>query len=159
MKRIILTSIVLLQIAFLAPCNAHAQADTKTFTRESGYIIRPEFLGAVLAEFGYQYNPNIQGSLGFGVEIGLDDGVVMPEFVLGVRAYATENKWTAFVDYHIGMLLLTDIYAAITHRFTAGPSYKNLDFGIGVGYAKFEGVGMWDPCINIGYNFRFTNKK
>lgn len=156
MKRIVLTSIVLLQIAFLAPCNAHAQADTKTFTRESDYLIRPELFGAVAVEFGYQFNPQIQGSLGFGLE--LSEGLACPELLLGVRAYASDTKWTAFFDYHIGLLLIEG-YAIPTHRFTVGPSFKNFDFGGGILYVNIDGVGAWGPCINIGYNFRFPSKK
>ena len=152
MKKVLTT----LLVAILAmSASAFAQSETLEFSRGQGYFIRPELYGAVLAEFGYQINPNLQFSLGAGVE--LTEEISVPELVLGVRAYATDTKWTAFFDYHLGLLLVGQI-SVPDHRFTIGASYKNLDFGGGIMYANIDGTGIWSPCINIGYNFRFGNK-
>ena len=145
-----------LLIIFIVPVSVFAQTETSDFSREQGYFIRPELYGALLAEFGYQINPFVQFSLGAGTEFG--DQATIPELVLGIRAYATDTKWTAFFDYHIGMLLVGQ-YSIPDHRFTAGASYKNLDFGGGIMYANIGGTGIWSPCLNIGYNFRFPRNK
>ena len=153
MKKIFATILVFTQVSlFMMPVSVSAQTETSEFSREQGYFIRPELYGAVLAEFGYQLNPNFQFSLGAGVELA--EQTAVPELVLGVRAYATDTKWTAFFDYHLGLLLVGQI-SVPNHRFTVGASYKNLDFGGGIMYANIDGTGIWSPCINIGYNFRF----
>ena len=139
----------------MVPSHVSAQTttlDPPAFTRGKGYFIRPELYGAMLVEFGYQINPNLQFSLGAGIELA--DGAAVPELVLGTRAYATDSKWTAFFDYHAGMLLFYQL-SVLDHRFTAGASYKNFDFGGGIMYVKINDVGVWGPCINIGYNIRF----
>ncbi len=155
MKKLILF-VALFSTLLFSSVDTYAQSGDSDFSRGSRYAIRPELFGAVAAEFGYQFNPNIQGSLGLGLE--LSEGLAYPELLLGVRAYASDTKWTAFFDYHIG-LLLVEGYALPTHRFTIGPSYKNFDFGGGIIYMNVDGVGVWGPCINIGYNFRFPSKK
>ena len=159
MKKILIALFVIVQVSLLmtpSRLNAQTEEKEKSFSREQGYFIRPELYGAVLAEFGYQINPNLQFSLGGGVELG--DSYVIPELVLGARAYATDTKWTAFFDYHLGVLLFGDI-ALPTHRFTVGPSYKNFDFGGGIMYMYANAVGgIWAPCLNIGFNFRFPKK-
>lgn len=139
----------------MTPIVTFAQTEKKDFSREQGYVIRPELYGAVLAEFGYQINSNLQFSLGAGVEIA--EQIAVPELVMGIRGYASETKWTAFFDYHLGLLLLGQ-YSFPDHRFTVGASYKNLDVGGGIIYMNIEGTGMWGPCINIGYNFIFPTK-
>lgn len=155
MKKLIVF-IALFPTLLLSAADAYAQSGNSDFSRECRYAIRPELFGAVAVEFGYQFNPQIQGSLGFGLE--LSEGLACPELLLGVRAYASDTKWTAFFDYHIGLLLIEG-YAIPTHRFTVGPSFKNFDFGGGILYVNIDGVGAWGPCINIGYNFRFPSKK
>ena len=154
-KNSVVFFMVMMMSIVLLPKDATAQSEEKSFTREQGFIIRPELYGAVLGEFGYQINPNFQLSAGAGVELG--EGVAFPELVLGVRAYATETKWTAFFDYHIGLLLVGN-YAIPDHRFTVGPSFKNFDFGGGIMYVNLEGIGTWGLCINLGYNFRIGKK-
>ena len=149
MKKILTT----LFVAMLAmSTGVFAQTEESEFSRGQGYFIRPELYGAVLGEFGYQINPSLQFSLGAGFELA--DNTAVPELVVGVRAYATDTKWTAFFDYHIGMLLIGS-YSVPDHRVTAVASYKNFDFGGGIMYANLDGTGFWAPCLNIGYNFRF----
>ena len=156
MKKILIAFFVVVQVSLLtAPSKMNAQTMESGFSREVGYFIRPELYGAVLAEFGYQINPHIQVSLGGGVE--LTEGYAIPELVVGARAYASDSKWTAFVDYHLGLLLLGDV-ALPDHRLSVGPSYKNFDFGVGIIYMNVDGVGVWGPCVNIGFNFRFPKK-
>lgn len=155
MKRLILF-VALFPTLLLSATDTYAQPGESEFSRGNSYAIRPELFGAVAMEFGYQFNPQVQASLGIGFEFG--DGLVCPEPLLGVRAYASDTKWTFFFDYHIGLLLIKS-YAFPTHRFTVGPSYKNFDFGGGIGYTKVDGVGVWGPCLNIGYNFRIRSKR
>ena len=157
MKKVFITLFVIVQVSLLMfPSRTTAQVVETGFSREQGYFIRPELYGAVLAEFGYQLNPNIQISLGGGVE--LTEGYAIPELVVGARAYASDSKWTAFVDYHLGLLLLGGV-ALPDHRLSVGPSYKNFDFGAGIAYMNVDGVGVWAPCLNIGFNFRFHKNR
>ena len=155
MKKHLITFSLLLQLSMIMPIVANAQSNEVDFTRQEGFFIRPELYGAILGEFGYQFNPNLQLSMGFGVEIG--ENMALPELVLGVRAYATDTKWTSFFDYHIGMILYEG-YAFIDHRFSVGPSYKNFDFGGGIMYMNIDGYGYLGPCLSIGYNFKIGNK-
>ena len=156
MKKILIALFVIVQVSFLmAPSKMNAQTEETGFSREQGYFVRPELYGAVLAEFGYQINPNLQFSVGAGVELA--DEAAIPELVLGARAYASDKKWTVFFDYHLGLLLLGGV-ALPDHRLSVGPSYKNFDFGAGIMYMNVDGVGVWGPCLNIGFNFRFPKK-
>lgn len=156
MKKHLISFFLLLQLSMIMPFVAYAQSEKVNFTRQEGFFIRPELYGAILGEFGFQFNPNLQLSMGFGVEIG--DNLALPELIIGARAYATDTKWTAFFDYHIG-LVFYDAYAFVDHRFTIGPSYKNFDFGGGIMFMNIDGSGYWGPCLNIGYNFRIGNKQ
>lgn len=151
MKKTILSLLLLLQVSLLLPLAANAQSSTSDFSRREGIFVRPELYGAIMGELGYQINPRLQLSIGYGVEIS--EKLTFPELVFGFRAYASEKKWTAFFDYHVG-LIFVDVYAFVDHRFTVGPSFKNFDFGGGIMYVNIDGAGYWSPCINIGYNFR-----
>ena len=71
------------------PISAFSQTDTTETIRSKGYVIRPEFYGAVLAEVGYQVNPHAQVSLGGGFEIA--ENTAVPELVAGLRMYATDT--------------------------------------------------------------------
>ena len=156
MKKQLISFFLFLQLSIIMPFVAYAQTEKASFIRQEGFFIRPELYGAILGELGYQFNPNLQLSMGFGVEIG--DNFALPELIIGARAYATDTKWTAFFDYHIG-LIFVDAYAFVDHRFTIGPCYKNFDFGGGIMYMNIDGAGYWGPCLNIGYNFRIGNKQ
>lgn len=157
MKKNLIALLVIVQVLLLmTPSRMNAQTMETEFSRAQGYFVRPELYGAVLGEFGYQINPNFQIALGGGVE--LTEGYAIPELVVGARAYASDSKWTAFVDYHLGLLLLGDV-ALPDHRLSVGPSYKNFDFGVGIMYMNVDGVGVWAPCLNIGFNFRFHKKQ
>ena len=142
---------VFMLFILLNPNKVSAQTETIGFTRSQGVFIRPELYGALLAEVGYQINPNFQISIGGGTE--LLGQQAFPELVFGTRAYASDSKWTAFFDYHFGLCLIEG-YAIADHRFTIGPSFKNFDFGGGILYANFGGIGAWGFCLNIGYHFR-----
>lgn len=126
----------------------------RTYTRSSGYFIRPEVYGGYGAEFGYQFSPYFQLSGGPLVEVDVSSGEAFMEFLLGVRAYASETKWTAFFDYHISLVFIYG-YAVPLHRFSVGPSFKNFDFGVGIGYSS----GYWSPVITIGHNFRLHSNR
>ncbi len=129
-------------------------AKDRSYNRTSGFFIRPELYGALGTEFGYQFGSNFQISGGPAVELDLANGDAYPEIMLGVRAYASKTKWTAFFDYHISLLFgVPD--AVIGHRFAAGPSYKNLDFGLGIVYANY----YWAPVFTVGYHFRLNRNQ
>jgi len=127
---------------------------SRAYTRSSGFFIRPEAFGALGAEFGHQFSPYFQLSGGPLVSIGLDEYEAAMEFAIGVRAYASETKWTAFFDYHISLAFI-DGYAIPLHRFAIGPSFKNFDFGAGIAYS----LGYWGPVITLGYHIRLNKNQ
>ena len=153
MKKIFATILLFIQVSlFMMPSDVFAQRHY----RKQGFIIRPELYGTAMAEFGYQINPILQFSLGGGVD--LVEQKAVPEFVAGVRAYTSASKWTAFFDYNFGLLLI-DADSYPNHRISVGASYKNLDFGGGIRSVNLDGLGLWVPCLNIGYNIRFSRKR
>lgn len=149
--------VLLIAMILISPM-LNAQTDPTTnkraYTRSSGYFIRPEVYGALGAEFGYQFSPYFQLSGGPAFETDFEYGGAYFEFLLGVRAYASETKWTAFFDYHASLLFI-DGYALPIHRFAIGPSYKNLDLGVGIGYTS----GYWAPIFTLGYHFRLNKNR
>ena len=73
--------------------------------------------------------------------------------VIGIRAYTSDKSWAAFFDYHGGFESLSGINVG-RHTIVAGASYKDLDFGAGIGYAslgEYSGTGL---SITLGYNIR-----
>lgn len=141
-------------VLFVVPTIATAQITEESpkmeFTRGSGFVIRPELYSGLLATFGYQVNPYIQlsGSIGFG--FGEYSTLVT---VIGIRAYTSDKSWAAFFDYHGGFESLSGINVG-RHTIVAGASYKDLDFGAGIGYAslgEYSGTGL---SITLGYNIR-----
>ena len=141
--------------------NVESAANGNYFSRGQGFFIRPELYGAIMVEAGYQLNPYLQVSAGIGTEIGNNGGniVYATDLVLGARAYASETKWTGFLDYHIGITMMGG-YGVPTHRITVGPSYKNFDLGAGIMFATANGTGLGSgvlaPCLTFGYNIRFN---
>jgi len=125
--------------------------NSRVYTRSTGFFLRPEAYGALGAEFGYQFNPHFQISAGPAVEIDISTSEAFMELLLGVRAYASETKWTAFFDYHLSLAFFGG-YAIPIHRFAVGPSFKNFDFGVGIVYTS----GYWSPTITLGYNIRLN---
>ena len=145
------TSFLLALVLLIVPTLSQAQE------REQGVIVRPELYGAAAVEFGYQINPNLQLSGGFGLELDpKGETGNFPIMLLGVRAYVSDTKWTAFFDYHLGLVFINGL-GLPTHRLTVGPSYKNFDFGGGLGYFILDNTSFIGPCITIGYNFRIGN--
>lgn len=69
------------------------------YTRGSGFVIRPELYSGLFATFGYQANPYVQLSGGFGFGLDAYGGFVTS---LGLRTYTSDANWAAMFDYHIG---------------------------------------------------------
>ena len=128
--------------------NVESAANGNYFSRGQGFFIRPELYGAIMVEAGYQLNPYLQVSAGIGTEIGNNGGniVYATDLVLGARAYASETKWTGFLDYHIGITMMG--------------GYGVPDLGAGIMFATANGTGLGSgvlaPCLTFGYNIRFN---
>lgn len=153
MKRCILASLFIIFI--FTTSISYSQIENKSelykseFTRGSGFVIRPELYSGLNATLGYQINPYVQLSGGFG--FGLLDGGFLTSF--GVRTYTSDNDWAGMFDYHIG---LVNYYGwnLVRHTIVGGASYKDFDFGAGLLYISDgydSGIGL---SITIGYNIR-----
>lgn len=152
MKRCILASLF---IIFIFTTNiSYSQQDNKwdfselEFTRGKGFVIRPELYSGVNATLGYQINPYVQLSGGFG--FGLDGGFLTS---FGVRTYTSDNDWAGMFDYHIGLVNYSG-WNLVRHTIVGGASYKDFDFGAGLLYISDgydSGIGL---SITIGYNIR-----
>lgn len=152
MKRCILASLF---IIFIFTTNiSYSQQDNKwdfselEFTRGKGFVIRPELYSGVNATLGYQINPYVQLSGGFG--FGLDGGFLTS---FGVRTYTSDNDWAGMFDYHIGLVNYSG-WNLVRHTIVGGASYKDFDFGAGLLYISDgydSGIGF---SITIGYNIR-----
>ena len=155
MRRILILFAFAITSASLLSANQGATYSDNDDFRAKGLIIRPELYGALLVDIGYQINPRLQVSFGFGPELDFSDNhLSIFDLIVGGRAYATPTKWTAFFDYHLGVSTSQGI-GIITHRFTLGPSYKNFDFGAGIMHMSASGESATGPVITLGYNFRF----
>lgn len=150
MKKIFLVGLLLMLLAPMGMSAQDTDVGKKEFSRGSSLIIRPELYSGLFVEVGYQFNPYLQtsGGVGFGL-----DGIGGAMLTLGVRAYATQTKWTPFVDYHIGSFNYLG-YNFIRHTIVGGVSFKNLDLGAGFmnltdGYDSALGLS-----ITLGYNIR-----
>lgn len=120
------------------------------FTRGSGFVIRPELYSGLFATIGYQINPYVQLSGGFGFGLDQYGGVVT---ALGIRTYTSESKWAAMFDYHIGFASIQGLNLT-RHTIVGGASYKDFDFGAGLMYVTDgydSGIGL---SITLGYNIR-----
>lgn len=151
-KRHVLVSLF---IIFIFTTNiSYSQQENKSelskteFTRGSGFVIRPELYSGVNATLGYQINPYVQISGGFG--FGIDGGFLTS---FGVRAYTSDKNWAGMFDYHIGLVNFSG-YNLIRHTIVGGASYKDFDFGAGLLYISdgySSGIGL---SITLGYNIR-----
>lgn len=120
------------------------------FTRGSGFVIRPELYSGLFATIGYQINPYVQISGGFG--FGLD-GYGGSSTTIGLRTYTSDAKWTVLFDYHIGFVSIQGLRLT-RHTIVGGASYKDFDFGAGLLYLTDNynsGTGL---SITLGYNIR-----
>lgn len=123
-------------------------AQTSTFTRGKGFVIRPELYGGFCLNAGYQFNPYFQITVGAGITI---DPTVLGQ--VGVRAYTNEGKWAAMFDYHYRRGRFSG-YAFSNHALVAGASFKDLDFGAGIQLSNIMNNTVFGPLFTIGWNIR-----
>lgn len=122
----------------------------KGYTRGSGFVIRPELYSGLFATIGYQINPYVQISGGWGFGLDSYGGSIIS---LGVRTYTSDAKWAAMFDYHIGFVNIQGLNLT-RHTIVGGASYKDFDFGAGLMYITDgydSGIGL---SITLGYNIR-----
>lgn len=157
MKNIMkLVFLLLLLTSMFTSNNSYAQDNDKWgfssggFTRGSGFVIRPELYSGLFATLGYQINPYVQLSGGFGFGLDAYGGFVTS---LGVRTYTSDKNWAAMFDYHIGLVCIKGLNLT-RHTIIGGASYKDLDFGAGLMYITDGYDGALGLSITLGYNIR-----
>lgn len=120
------------------------------YTRGNGFVIRPELYSGLFASLGYQINPYVQLSGGFGFGLDAYGGFITS---LGIRTYTSDAHWAAIFDYHIGFVSIQGL-SFTRHTIIGGASYKDFDFGAGLMYITdgyYSGIGL---SITLGYNIR-----
>lgn len=120
-----------------------------SFTRGSGFFIRPELHGGLFATFGYQINPFIQTELSFGLG-HLAYGFWGLSSSLGARAYTADADWAAMFDLRFSIFN----FSVLGTTFAAGASYKDLDFGAGLSYYTDGYYYLIVPLLTVGWNIR-----
>lgn len=146
---LILTSIFASNFSYAQENDKWNFAD-KGYTRGSGFVIRPELYSGLFATFGYQINPYVQLSGGFGFGLDAYGGFIT---AIGVRTYTSDANWAAMFDYHIGFISIQGLNLT-RHTIVGGASYKDFDFGAGLMYITDgydSGIGL---SITLGYNIR-----
>ena len=121
--------------------------DYSSYTRGSGFFLRPELDREISIKAGYQINPFVQvyGGAGFDPWLGGIGGS------LGARAYTNDGKWSAFFDLRLGGLSI----GAVSSSLIAGAAYKDFDFGAGFTYYTDGYTYILAPTfLIIGYNIR-----
>lgn len=148
--------LLLILTSIFASNNTFAQDNNKWdfsgkgYTRGSGFVIRPELYSGLFATFGYQINPYVQLSGGFGFGLDAYGGFIT---AIGVRTYTSDANWAAMFDYHIGVINIQG-FNLTRHTIVGGASYKDFDFGAGLMYITNgydSGIGL---SITLGYNIR-----
>lgn len=152
-KKWILTLIMSLSSLLCNPISAQESGKwdfSSSFSRGNGFVIRPELYSGLFATFGYQINPYVQLSGGFGFGLDSYGGSITS---LGVRTYTSDANWAAMFDYHIGFVSIQGLNLT-RHTIIGGASYKDFDFGAGLMYITDgydSGIGL---SITLGYNIR-----
>jgi hypothetical protein len=114
-----------------------------TFTRGSGFVIRPELYRGFYGSFGYQFNPYIQSFISIGYGDGLSGAI-------GARAYTNDNNWAGMFDLRCSLTNFNVFGVSLV----GGASYKDLDFGFGGTLYTSGGKYAVVPVISIGWNIR-----
>ena len=117
-----------------------------SYTRGSGFVIRPELYRGFYLSLGYQINPFVQPLLSIGI-----GGDVLASSV-GARIYTNEGDWAGMIDVRANYNIDYELYGA---SLVGGASYKDLDFGTGLRYLTNGGKKnylLWVLCV--GWNIR-----
>jgi hypothetical protein len=146
---LILTSLLVNNTTY-AQDNDKWNFDGLGYTRGSGFVIRPELYSGLFATIGYQFNPYVQISGGFGFGLDSYGGSIIS---LGVRTYTSDANWAAIFDYHLGLVNIQGLYLT-RHTIIGGASYKDFDFGAGLMYITDGHDSSIGLTITLGYNIR-----
>ena len=117
-----------------------------SYTRGSGFVIRPEFYRGLYLSLGYQINPFVQPFLSIGAG---GDGLASSA---GARIYTNEGNWAGMIDVRADYNIDYELYGA---SLVGGASYKDLDFGTGLSYLTNGGKKnylLW--VLSVGWNIR-----
>ena len=138
-----------------------AMAQNETYTRGSGFFVRPDVYGGFFANVGYQFNPYVQASVGPGVLLLINTTGNLSVDIAGtvhggVRVYTGKKPWTGMIDYHVGAFRYNS-NPIWRHAIVGGASYKDLDFGGGLQlmFGPNSQLVGYGPLVTVGYNFRF----
>ena len=117
-----------------------------SYTRGSGFVIRPELYRGFYLSLGYQINPFVQPFLSIGAG---GDGLASSA---GARIYTKEGEWAGMIDVRANYNIDYELFGA---SLVGGASYKDLDFGGGLAYLTNGGnknhlLGV----ISVGWNIR-----
>ena len=114
-----------------------------SYTRGTGFYIRPELYRGLYVTLGYQFNPYVQSL----VSIGYGDGLTGS---IGARAYTNDGNWAAMFDMRLSSINFS-IHGV---SFVAGAAYKDLDFGVGGSFYTDGYYYLIVPVITVGWNIR-----
>jgi len=117
-----------------------------SYTRGSGFVIRPELYRGFYLSLGYQINPFVQPLLSVGIG---GDGFACSA---GTRIYTNEGDWAGMIDVRANYNIDYELYGV---SLVGGASHKDLDFGGGLAYLTNGGnqnhlLGV----ISVGWNIR-----
>ncbi len=117
-----------------------------SYTRGSGFVIRPELYRGFYLSLGYQINPFVQPLLSIGIG---GDGLVSS---VGARIYTNEGDWAGMIDARANYNIDYELYGA---SLVGGASYKDLDFGGGLSYlTNGDSKNYLLAVISVGWNIR-----
>ncbi len=117
-----------------------------SYTRGSGFVIRPELYRGFYLSLGYQINPFVQPLLSIGIG---GDGLASS---VGVRIYTNEGIWAGMIDVRANYNIDYELYGA---SLVGGASYKDLDFGGGLAYlTNGRSQNYLLGVISVGWNIR-----
>lgn len=114
-----------------------------SYTRGSGFYVRPELYRGFFVTLGYQFNPYVQSL----VSVGYGDGITGS---IGARAYTNDGNWAAMFD----LRLSTINFSVHGVSLVAGAAYKDLDFGVGGSFYTDGYNYLILPVFTIGWNIR-----
>lgn len=114
-----------------------------SYTRGTGFYVRPELYRGLFVTLGYQFNPYVQSLLSIGYGDGLTGSI-------GARAYTNEGNWAAMFDLRLSSINFS-IHGV---SLVAGAAYKDLDFGLGGSFYTDGYYYLIVPVLTVGWNIR-----